>query len=67
MSQLNNDNESNKDKLKKNRAEDINKEKQEKKIHPIRNTVIFLIVFTLVCIGITAALILKDSKERKYK
>lgn len=71
MSQLNNDSDTSKDKVKKNKIEDSNTEKKEnigsieKKKHPLRNTIIFLIIFTIVCVGITAVLIIKDNKKRR--
>lgn len=71
MSQLNNDSDTSKDKVKKNKIEDSDKEKKEnienkeKKKHPLRNTIIFLIIFTMVCVGITALLIVKDNKKRR--
>ena len=71
MSQLNNDSDTSKDKVKKNKTEDSNTEKKEnignkeKKKHPLRNTIIFLIIFTIVCVGITVVLIIKDNKKRR--
>ena len=65
MSQLNNNAEENtiqKDELnnQNKNSKSAKKEKVIKKKHPIRNMAIFMILFTVVCVGITIFIILKS-------
>lgn len=60
MSQLNND-------KKQNKKEDKFENKKTIKNHSTRNMIIFLILFTIICVGITIFLILKSNDAKSIQ